>query len=317
MTQESALYGTVPSAVFTAAEIKIQLSPQIPPPNPPPPNSWISDHLETRAPASLDALTMLAPPNTQERRYALALALQALKTGSPLIVLAPKDKGGARLAQELEAFGCLIEETSRRHHRIIHTQKPASFSQNATQALQTALTEGQPRWLPELELWSQPGLFSWDRVDIGSALLLAHLPVLCGKGADLGCGIGVLARHVLKSTAVTQLTAVDYDRRALDLMRRSLPTPRLTPLWADVRQPLALHQLDFVVMNPPFHAGGIEDQSLGQHFIRQAAQMLRPKGRCWITANRHLPYEAVLRQVFQQLTLIASDNGFKIYEAIK
>ena len=40
---------------------------------------------------SLNGMAMLAPAGTVERRYALALALRALKPGASLIALAPKD----------------------------------------------------------------------------------------------------------------------------------------------------------------------------------------------------------------------------------
>ena len=63
-------------------------------------------------------MVMLAPPGAVERRYALALALRLLPPGAPLTVMAPKTKGGSRLRKELEAFGCAVAETARRHHRI-------------------------------------------------------------------------------------------------------------------------------------------------------------------------------------------------------
>ncbi len=74
--------------------------------------------LEAEPPESLASMTMLAPPGTLERRYAIALALRALAPGAALTVLAPKDKGGSRIGEELRAFGCAVDESSKRHHRI-------------------------------------------------------------------------------------------------------------------------------------------------------------------------------------------------------
>ena len=71
------------------------------------------------------------------------------------------------------------------------------------QEISAAIAEGAPRFVDEIGFWSQPGVFSWDRIDPGSALLLVHLPALSGRGADLGCGIGVLARSVLASPKVS------------------------------------------------------------------------------------------------------------------
>lgn len=170
----------------------------------------------------------------------------------------------------------------------------------------------------ETGLWSQPGVFSWNRVDPGSALLLKHLPQLSGRGADLGCGVGYLARTVLAMPGVEALTMVDIDRRAVEAAAKNITDPRATIHWADVRKAGSFPEnLDFIVMNPPFHDGGAEDRSLGQHFVRRAAESLRKGGRCWLTANRHLPYEDHLKALFARATLIVEADGFKIYEARK
>src|SRR4051812_974114 len=69
--------------------------------------------LEELSPGSAASFAVLAPPGTLERRYVLALALRALRPGAALTALAPKDKGGSRIAKELEAFGCEVEADSR------------------------------------------------------------------------------------------------------------------------------------------------------------------------------------------------------------
>ena len=142
------------------------------------------------------------------------------------------------------------------------------------------------------------------------------LPRLSGRGADLGCGIGVLAHPVLASDAVTELALVDTDRRAIEAARRNAADPRVRHLWADART-IALERLDFVVMNPPFHAAGEEDKGLGVAFIRKAAASLRTGGHLWLVANKHLPYEAVLKSAFKRVTPLAEANGFKVMLAVK
>src|SRR4051812_18554480 len=87
-----------------------------------------SSPLEAVPPASLDSFTMLAPPGTTERRYALAQVLKALKIGGSLLALAPKDKGGSRISRELEKFGCTVEGDSKRHHKICAVSRPAQLS---------------------------------------------------------------------------------------------------------------------------------------------------------------------------------------------
>ena len=70
-------------------------------------------------------------------------------------------------------------------------------------------------------------------------------------------------------------------------------------------------------MNPPFHEAGIENQVLGQTFIQRASAVLKRGGECWLTANRHLPYEAILKPLFRRVTLIKEADGYKIYQGLK
>ena len=51
--------------------------------------------------------------------------------------------------------------------------------------------------------------------------------------------------------------------------------------------------------------------------IERTAGMLKMGGQCWLTANRHLPYEALLKAHFSQTTLVADENGFKVYASVK
>ncbi|WP_245435333.1 class I SAM-dependent methyltransferase [Microvirga calopogonii] len=301
-TKPSGVYGTPAAELAETPAGAIQFSPLIPG----------SEPLEGLGEGALGTMVVLAPPGTVERRYTIALALRALAPGGSLTVLAPKDKGGSRIAKELKAFGCEAAESSRRHHRICTCVRPALLT-----GLDEALIEGGPRLDEALGLWTWPGVFSWNRVDPGSALLEQDLPALSGRGADFGCGIGILARAILASPKVEHLAMIDIDRRAVGMAARNIGDPRAEPRWADIRSGTGLKGLDFVVMNPPFHDGGAEDQSLGQAFIRRAAEALRSGGVLWLVANRHLPYEAVLKGLFKRVTPKVEANGYKIYEAVK
>ncbi|WP_309644871.1 class I SAM-dependent methyltransferase [Phenylobacterium sp.] len=298
----TAVYGSPPRDVIETPPNAIQVSPLAPG----------SQDLAQFADGALDEVAVLVPPGAVEAAQVLAQALRALKTGGLLTAAAPKDKGGLRLKKTLTAFGCEVAETSRRHHRICAVERPETLI-----GVEHALAEGGPRQLAD-GLWSQAGVFSWDRLDPGSALLLRHLPALSGSGADFGCGIGWLALAVLSSPKVTGLNLVDLDRRAMEAARRNVVDPRASFHWADARQAAqVMTGLDFVVMNPPFHDGGAEDRALGQAFIRAAAGALRNGGALWITANRHLPYESVLTEMFKTMRPVADSSGYKVYEARK
>jgi 16S rRNA (guanine1207-N2)-methyltransferase len=281
------VYGKPPADVVDTPPNALQFSPLRPG----------AAALEQQDEASLASMTMLAPPGTLERRYAMALALRAIAPGGAFTVLAPKDRGGNRLRKELEAFGCTVEETARRHHRIAVAARPATIAH-----------------IDE----SLAGVFSWDRIDPGTALLLQHLPPFTGRGADFGCGLGLLANAVLQSAKVTQLTLIDIDRRAVQCAQHNIADPRAQFRWTDARDADPdLSALDFVVMNAPFHDAGTEDKALALSFVKRAAEVLRKDGVCWLVANRHLPYEAILQPLFKRVTLKLETGGYKIYEATK
>jgi 16S rRNA (guanine1207-N2)-methyltransferase len=297
------IYGAPPAEVFEAPRAAVQFSPLMPG----------AQALELQGAGTLASMTMRAPPGTLERRYAIALTLRALAPGGTFTALAPKDQGGSRLRKEMEAFGCSVEETARRHHRIATCTRPSDVT-----GLDEAISNGGPQVVAALGLWSQPGVFSWDRIDPGTALLMQHLPPLGGRGADFGCGIGILARAVLNSAKVSKMTLVDNDRRAIEAAKCNVDDPRVGFRWADVRDadPDST-ELDFVVMNAPFHDAGTEDRALALAFVKRAAEALRKDGVCWLTANRHLPYEAVMQAHFKRVDSKIETAGYKIFEAHK
>jgi len=291
-----------PPAVFDPPSEALQTSPLVPG----------STALESLAPGSVASVMVYAPPGVLERRYTLALALLSLRPGGRLTVMAPKDRGGSRLKKELTAFGLEVAEDAKAHHRRCTVIRPEVLS-----GIEEAIAGGEARLVAGLEAWSQPGVFAWDRIDAGSALLAQALPPLKGAGADLGCGYGALASVVLRSPAVSHLRLVDLDRRAIEAARCNILDPRVEFIWADARTLPDTGDLDFVVMNPPFHDGGAEDRRLGQAFVRKGAAILKKGATLWLVANRHLPYEADLKAAFRRVTPLGDGGGYKLFEAMK
>jgi 16S rRNA (guanine1207-N2)-methyltransferase len=193
---------------------------------------------------------------------------------------------------------------------------------NAQLADKTVLNDWQSgavlQMVAETGLWSTPGLFSWNRVDPASKLLLAHLPeTLKGAGADLGCGYGFLSTQLVQKKGVSTLYALDIDCRAVEACTRNLQASETDipfhVLWRDVTAtPKDVPRLDWIVMNPPFHTQQREDRELGQKFCLSALKMLKPRGSLYLVANRHMPYEILFEKTAHKVTCLIDQNGFKI-----
>jgi 16S rRNA (guanine1207-N2)-methyltransferase len=159
------------------------------------------------------------------------------------------------------------------------------------------------------------GVFSADKVDAGSKLLVQHLPPkLPARVADFGAGWGYLAKAILQQPSVQELDLIEADHAALDCARLNVQDARAVFQWADIRT-FTAPKYDAVLSNPPFHTGRAGDPSLGQAFIERAARLLKSHGTLWMVANRHLPYEDALQTHFQNVTEIGGDGRFKVIEA--
>ena len=263
-------------------------------------------------------LVLVLPPRQRDEARALfARALDRAGEGGIVVACMPNDEGAKAGQADLARVAGPVSVLSKQHCRVFWTGA-AHDGDVALRDEWRALDA--PRVVATMDLWSRPGIFAWDRIDAASALLAHHLPAdLQGEGADLGAGTGYLAREVLaRGNGVRALDLYEAESRALDLARRNLDgRPDIGFHWHDVTRGLS-KQYDFIVTNPPFHAQGRADRpDIGKRFIAAAAEALRSRGRLFLVANRHLPYESVLDTRFDIVRTLADASGFKVIEAVR
>ena len=265
-------------------------------------------------------LVLVLPPRQRDEARALfARAVASTQPGGIVVACMPNDEGAKSGESDLARLAGPLSVQSKQHCRVFWTA-PLQGAADAALAAQWAALD-QPRPIAGGRFLSRPGLFAWDRIDAASALLAAQLPAdLSGHGADLGAGYGYLAAEVLaRCPRVDALDLYEAEARALELARCKVASDRaaLAFHWHDVATGLA-RTYDFIVTNPPFHAQGRADRpDLGRAFIAAAADALKPGGRLWLVANRHLPYEAVLDARFGRVRTVAQAQGFKVVEGVK
>lgn len=272
-------------------------------------------------------LVLLLPPRQRDHaRACFAQALRRLAPGSTLVAAMPNKEGARTGEADLARLAGALTTRSKHHCRVFWTaplQAPADPELAAQWEALDAPCRIADAGVPGGSFLTRPGVFAWDRVDAASRLLGAHLPAdLHGDVADLGAGWGYLAMQVLaRCPRVASLDLHEADARALELARANVtavaPAGAATGFhWTDVAAGIGQRRYDAIVCNPPFHAQGAGERvDLGRAFIAAAADALRPGGRLWLVANRHLPYESALAGRFDAPREVARRDGFKVIEA--
>lgn len=273
------------------------------------------------------ALVLVLPPRQREESRALMARALALTAPGGRVVACVANNEGARSAEDdLRRIAGAVSNLSKNKCRVFWTApRPGAGEADPAQAALAAQWRALDAVRPigDGRFLSRPGVFAWDRIDPASRLLATHLPAdLAGHAADLGAGFGYLSAELLaRCPGIHALDLYEAEGRALDLARRNLaafePRARLGYHWHDVTAGLP-QRYDVIVSNPPFHTQSRADRpDIGRRFIAVAAEALKPGGRLWLVANRHLPYEAVLTESFGSVRTVAQEDGFKIIEAVK
>ncbi|HXH71186.1 MAG TPA: methyltransferase, partial [Mariprofundaceae bacterium] len=266
---------------------------------------------------SYGAIAVCPSKNKMQTLGWVAEALSHLEPDGVLL-LAAANSYGAKSYEKLLAMAGSVGSTSKAKCRIMRL-RPTSGSDHAV--VDGWRQAAEPRRQVESGLWSAPGLFSWEHPDTGSALLLKQLPEkLSGSGMDLCCGYAFLAVNLLQAhPGISRLHLLDADRLALAMAGRNCEEfgEKVTPHWRDAAREALPKGLDWIVCNPPFHAGQERDVELGQMIVANACNSLRLGGTLYLVANRKLPYETVLNERLREVRVLTQQQGYKVLEGVK
>lgn len=172
-------------------------------------------------------------------------------------------------------------------------------------------------------LSNHASLFSRTRLDNGTRLLLAHIPVSDErqKIADLGCGNGVIGVIAAARNPAAELLFVDESFMAVASAeanyRRAFGERKAAFTVGDGLAECAEGSLDLVLNNPPFHQQRAVDEVVSWRMFSQARAALKRSGRLWVVGNRHLDHHVKLKRLFGNCETVASDRKFVVLKAVK
>ncbi len=255
-------------------------------------------------------------------------AWQLLRVGGRCVVAGATNEGAKSASRLLELlFGQATVLASAGGHRLVVAVKrdepmPSRVELSSPYLAYDAFHEmrGTLRGI-ELTVYSRPGVFSWEHVDDATMLLADVMDVRDGESVlDLGCGAGALGTIAGLVTRGGAVTMVDADVEAVRSAIRTAHAAGIAnvrALTSDIASAVQGERFDVVVSNPPFHIGKATALNVPMQFMRDAHAVLRPGGRAYFVANRTLPYEPVLMEIFGAMQTMHDGPRFKVLSATK
>lgn len=209
----------------------------------------------------------------------------------------------ARARKEGKQYFCHLQQ------RTVSGTAPPLDDQDYRNVREVACQNG-------VRIFGKPGLFGWDRVDAGSALLVTQLAELLGQTTvprllDLGCGSGYLA--AMAASYAREIVATDNNAAALaaaasTFAANGIEASVIAGDCGDRIEPA----FDLILCNPPFHQGFDHSGDLTRRFLQAAARLLEPDGQALFVVNAFIGLEALAADCFGECRTVVRDRSFKV-----
>lgn len=159
----------------------------------------------------------------------------------------------------------------------------------------------------DVDVVTAGGVFSPDRLDVGTAVLLANTPPPPPGGhfLDLGCGWGPISLSLATLAPHATIWAVDVNQRALDLVRRNAEKLGLDNVNAvtpdDVPEDVMFRTIR---SNPPIRVGKNELHGMLERWIPR----LDERSDAWLVVARNLGADSL-----QRWLATSFPEGFRVH----
>ena len=162
-------------------------------------------------------------------------------------------------------------------------------------------------------MYSDNGVFSKERFDYGSRVLLENIDInsLCGKVLDLGCGTGVVGIILGTMNKNISVDMVDVNERAIGLAKENIKLNNLennifvSDVYASVTD-----KYDYIITNPPIRAG----KEVIRKFLFGAKDYLTYNGTLYFVMRKDHGAKSMIKELEEvyDVEVVNKDKGFYI-----
>ena len=167
-------------------------------------------------------------------------------------------------------------------------------------------------------LYSDNGVFSKDKFDYGTKLLLDSVDIskLSGNVLDLGCGIGVVGIILGTINKNINIDMIDINERAISLVRDNLTLNKVkanvfsSDVYSNVNK-----KYDYIITNPPIRAG----KEVVRKFLLGGYDYLNDNGILYFVMRKDHGVKSMIKELENKynVTIINKDKGFYILSLTK
>lgn len=172
----------------------------------------------------------------------------------------------------------------------------------------------------ELLFYTDAGVFSRDRIDFGSVLLIENMQIAPhARVLDVGCGYGPIGLTAAKLAAQGRVTMIDVNERAVDLARRNAERNGVQNVdirVSDVYSAVKGETFDVILTNPPIRAG----KEIVHRIFTEGYELLADGGEMWVVIQKKQGAPSAmkkLQETYREVEEVDRSKGYFIIRAVK
>lgn len=167
------------------------------------------------------------------------------------------------------------------------------------------------------EVVTSRGVFSHERLDPGTRVLIDTIPDPHGLTVDVGCGWGPLALDAALRNPQADVIAVDVNEAARELTSENAARLGAHVTVASPEEAIGLigsRGIDVLISNPPIRVGKAELHSILATWL----PLLADDGVAYLVVAKNLGADSLQRWIASELaqpcTRIASHKGYRVLQ---